>query len=263
MAIPKYHSIIKFSQLRWRESSARSPRSLTDTVFGKKGDPMRRAMLVLLLVVAFWATAASAGTITVQNLASFTILETRVTMQCGVFPTLNQFFGTLSPGFSSTQTRAYSVQGDCVSVQELSGDNSEITCQASTAGLANPAEPDQIVVTYTGLSPSNHSCSIAFPVTPPPTAPPLAPSFLRVSRAQSNGGPIAEADWFDNSNDEASFRVERQIGSGSFQEIASLPPDTVTYQDVNVSAGHTYTYRVRACNVIGCSGYTNTGSITF
>jgi hypothetical protein len=67
-------------------------------------------------------------------------------------------------------------------------------------------------------------------------------------------------DWFDNSSDEASFRVERQVGSGSFQEIAVLPADTVN-QD-NVSAGHTYTYRVRACNAAGCSAYTNTASIT-
>ncbi|HEX7185270.1 MAG TPA: fibronectin type III domain-containing protein [Thermoanaerobaculia bacterium] len=95
------------------------------------------------------------------------------------------------------------------------------------------------------------------PPPPPPTAP-AAPSSL-VAQALSQGE--IQLTWADNSDNEESFRVEQSV-NGSFQEIRSLPAGSASTRMTGLTAGATYTFRVRAANTAGFSGYSNTASDT-
>lgn len=69
--------------------------------------------------------------------------------------------------------------------------------------------------------------------------------------------------WIDNSSgisQEDRFEIERRAETGSFFSLASTGPDVTTYQDAQLIVGTLYTYRVRACNVAGCSDYSNEAS---
>jgi hypothetical protein len=68
----------------------------------------------------------------------------------------------------------------------------------------------------------------------------------------------------DNSGNETGFKIERCQGSGctDFAEIAQVGSNTTGYADTTVLALLTYTYRVRAYNGAGNSGYSNTASAT-
>jgi len=72
--------------------------------------------------------------------------------------------------------------------------------------------------------------------------------------------PRLQLTWADNSTNEESFVVERKTGqAGTYQHLATLPPNTTTYVDLSVEEGVTYCYRVRAVNAARSSGYTNEG----
>lgn len=55
--------------------------------------------------------------------------------------------------------------------------------------------------------------------------------------------------WTDNCISEMGFKLERKAGDSlsiaPFQEIASLPPNSTTFDDTLFTTGNTYTYRVR------------------
>jgi Divergent InlB B-repeat domain len=64
--------------------------------------------------------------------------------------------------------------------------------------------------------------------------------------------------WEDRSDNENGFRIERRIGtSGSYQPLASVGSNVVTYTDLNLTNGTTYCYRVFAFNLAGNSNYSN------
>ena len=52
--------------------------------------------------------------------------------------------------------------------------------------------------------------------------------------------------WKDNSDNEASFMIERKVGTGSFAELITVPFDTTAHHDTPLTAGTTYVYRVMA-----------------
>ncbi len=56
----------------------------------------------------------------------------------------------------------------------------------------------------------------------------------------------AHLTWKDNSDNEASFMVERKVGAGSFTMLIVVPFDTTAHHDAPLTAGETYTYRVMA-----------------
>jgi hypothetical protein len=87
--------------------------------------------------------------------------------------------------------------------------------------------------------------------TPPP--PPAAPSNLTAAGSSTTGIRLT---WTDNSNDETSFHIEQKIG-GTFVHIgyAAIDATRVTIQDL--TAGQAYTFRIRANNGGGPSGYSN------
>jgi len=91
--------------------------------------------------------------------------------------------------------------------------------------------------------------------------PPAAPSNLvatAVSASQIN------LSWADNSSDESGFEIDRCQGAGclNFATIAQPAANVVSYADTGRPAGTTFSYRVRAVNAAGGSGYSNTASAT-
>lgn len=68
-------------------------------------------------------------------------------------------------------------------------------------------------------------------------------------------------NWTQSSTNEEGFKVERGTDGINFTEIATKGINVTSHVDPGLAPG-TYYYRVRAFNVIGNSGYTNTASTT-
>jgi hypothetical protein len=66
-----------------------------------------------------------------------------------------------------------------------------------------------------------------------------------------------ELNWADTSVDEEGFIIERREKDGGFQEIARVEPNTTRYSDRDLAGESSYTYRVKAYNHYGNSGYSN------
>lgn len=64
--------------------------------------------------------------------------------------------------------------------------------------------------------------------------------------------------WVDNATNETGFKIERKIGSGTYNLISTVGSNITTYTDASVATGQTYTYRVYSYNAIGNStNYSN------
>jgi hypothetical protein len=84
---------------------------------------------------------------------------------------------------------------------------------------------------------------------------PAAPSNLIASATLA--GEI-DLSWTDNSNNEAQFKIERSTDLGlTFTQITTVGANVTSYRDIGLTPLTTYTYRVRASNVLGDSAYSN------
>jgi hypothetical protein len=65
--------------------------------------------------------------------------------------------------------------------------------------------------------------------------------------------------WTDNSDNETGFKIERKTGTGDWpgSEIATVAAGVIAYPNTGLAPATSYTYRIRACNAAGCSGYSN------
>jgi hypothetical protein len=64
--------------------------------------------------------------------------------------------------------------------------------------------------------------------------------------------------WYDNSDNEDCFVLERRIDNGEFIVLSqSIPANTTSYMDVDLAVGHIYTYRIKAKNSCGVSACSN------
>jgi hypothetical protein len=90
--------------------------------------------------------------------------------------------------------------------------------------------------------------------------PPVPPTELT---AQRTAAGAIRLDWRDNSSNERWFDVERRWRSGPYVRIADLGPNSTTYSDTDLSLEGPFTYRIRAVNEGGPSGYTNAVVVTF
>ena len=88
---------------------------------------------------------------------------------------------------------------------------------------------------------------------------PAAPTALAAVAASSSQINLS---WTDNASDETGFKIERKTGSGSYAQIGTVGANVTAYQSTGLSASTAYTYRVRATNASGDSGYSNEASAT-
>ena len=78
----------------------------------------------------------------------------------------------------------------------------------------------------------------------------MPPSGLK---ANGSHGKV-DLTWKDNSTNETSFIVQRSLqSSGPWTDIATLSPNTQSWQDATVAKKTTYYYRIQACNAAGCN----------
>ncbi len=87
----------------------------------------------------------------------------------------------------------------------------------------------------------------------PSATPPGTPANLSLTQLQRTSVSLT---WVDLSSNETGFEVERRAEGGNYALIATTPANTTTYVDSGLQANVTYTYRVRAVNGSGASGYT-------
>ncbi len=87
---------------------------------------------------------------------------------------------------------------------------------------------------------------------------PAAPAGLVIAFGSNTQ---IDLTWFDNSNNESSFVIERKINSGNFAQIATTGADIKKYSDINLTPNTLYSYRVKAMNAVGSSDYTNVQSL--
>src|SRR5205807_2440044 len=89
-------------------------------------------------------------------------------------------------------------------------------------------------------------------------SPPAAPTGL----SGSVYGTQVTLSWTNHSNNETAYEIYRKTGSGSYTLVGLLVPTSTSFTDTGVSAGTSYTYRVRAANDLWASGFTNEVSVT-
>jgi fibronectin type 3 domain-containing protein len=87
----------------------------------------------------------------------------------------------------------------------------------------------------------------------------LTPSNL--SAAVLSGSQVG-LSWTDHSGNETKFEIERRVLGGTFAKIGETAADETAYTDTGLAANSSYTYRVRALNASGTSGYSNDASVT-
>jgi predicted phage tail protein/regulation of enolase protein 1 (concanavalin A-like superfamily) len=97
-------------------------------------------------------------------------------------------------------------------------------------------------------------------VTTPAPMPPPAPSNLLVT----GGAGQATLSWTDNSSNETQFKIERKLAAApdtDFVQIDTVGANVTSYVNGGLAAGM-YTWRVRANNAAGDSGYSNSAAGT-
>lgn len=102
--------------------------------------------------------------------------------------------------------------------------------------------------------------------TPPPPPPPgeTAPSAPTSLTAVALSSTSIRLAWTDTSSNEDAFEIERCSGRRctSFATITTVGANVTTYTDSSLVKATSYTYRVRATNLIGTSAWSNTATAT-
>ena len=90
-------------------------------------------------------------------------------------------------------------------------------------------------------------------------SPPAAPANLVATAVSSSQINLT---WTDSDNTEQGFKIERCTGVGcsDFAQIATVGANVTSYSNTGLTASTNYSYRVRAYNAAGDSGYSNTAS---
>ncbi len=134
-----------------------------------------------------------------------------------------------------------------------------LTLTGGVSGLA-VGQYDASVEVRGSASNSPRFVAVTLTVGPAGSSPPAAPSGL--SAAATSGTAIA-LNWADNATTETSQPVERSTNGGAtWSVISTAQANQTSYSDTGLTPGSTYLYRVRACNAVGCSAYSNTASAT-
>ncbi len=93
--------------------------------------------------------------------------------------------------------------------------------------------------------------------TPSPSSPvPAAPSGLTARAVSSTA---IQLTWSDTSASETSFRIEKKVGA-TYQEVLAVGANVTSAQIGGLAPATGYTFRVRAANSAGASGYSNISS---
>jgi len=112
----------------------------------------------------------------------------------------------------------------------------------------------EVIIYDRGLSPSERRAvetylGSKYALVPSPSVP------TNLTGHALSPGQVSLVWQYPATNDSTEFVIERKIPGGSFAEILVVPGRSII--DTNVSAGGIYTYRIRARNYSGTSGFSN------
>ncbi len=145
---------------------------------------------------------------------------------------------------------AYNCSGGCKRVAQFS--NPDVLYNGQPTGTSSGNDNTRTMNTTAATVASFRAGS-----TPTQPTIPAKPGSLNAAAASAS---TIELSWSDNSSDESGFRVERSDDGVNFAEIASLPANSSSYSDNNLAPDTLYSYRARAWNSAGISGYSNVAS---
>ncbi len=91
-----------------------------------------------------------------------------------------------------------------------------------------------------------------------PDAPGTPPGLTATATSPSR----IELSWGAASGVVGDYRLERRSGGGAYILISTLPSSARSYADTDLEPATTYTYRISACNIGGCSGFSGEASAT-
>ncbi|MGH7444386.1 MAG: fibronectin type III domain-containing protein, partial [Longimicrobiales bacterium] len=92
-------------------------------------------------------------------------------------------------------------------------------------------------------------------------AAPGAPSVLAAAPVAGSSSAI-DIVWSPAVGVVVEYRIERRTGAEAFARVDTAPAGTTSYQDIGLTAGTLYVYRVAACNAGGCSSFTSEAEAT-
>ena len=165
----------------------------------------------------------------------------------------------VNPNGASTDAN-YRYGTSNVGCSSLPNSTSNSNVGSGTSGVSNPQGVASLsanttyyfCATATNLAGTTYGNVSSF--TTLPNAP-VAPSNLVVTLSSST---TAELVWQDNSNNEASFRIERSLnGSTGWTQVGSVSANTVFHVNSGLTPLQSYYYRVYATNTGGNSSYSN------
>ncbi len=145
----------------------------------------------------------------------------------------------------------------CSDFVQVATAGADVNSYANT-GLAASTSYSYRVRAYNAAGDSTYS-NTAGAVTQALPVPPAAPTDLAATAASYSQINLV---WADNSGDEAGFKIERCTGAGcvDFGQIATVGANVNSYANPGLTASTSYSYRVRAYNDGGDSGYSNTAT---
>ena len=163
-----------------------------------------------------------------------------------------------------------------------SSDNTGVTSYTAytgsgTSGATGCTQVTATTCTVTGLTPQsaytftvkardaagNTSAASAGANVTTGTATSTAPAAPSNPTATTTGTTAIALTWSDGSDNETGFEIERSTGgSGTWSRITTTSPNTTSYTDTALSAATAYSYRIRAVNNAGYSGYSAQATAT-
>jgi len=122
----------------------------------------------------------------------------------------------------------------------------------SVGRLGEPSGVDTSQAATTSQG-AGESTSLTGPVAPQP------PSNLQLLNVAATS---IQLRWVDNSTNEQGFHIKRKVNNGSWQLIATTPPNTTYYVDNGLTPQTQYCYLVTAFNQVGDSAATSIPCVT-
>lgn len=155
-------------------------------------------------------------------------------------------YGYQEPFNAFRTVMAYNCSSNCTRIKYFS--NPYVLFNGKPTGQDNYADNARAIDTT--------AATVAAFRTPPSqqavAAVPSAPSGLAAAAVSDSAVALT---WTDTSADESGFHLERAVDGVNFTQIASLPANSNSYTNTALQADTLYSYRVRAWNSTGNSGY--------
>jgi len=164
-------------------------------------------------------------------------------------------FGYQAPNQAFRTIMAYNCPNGCQRIQFFS--NPDVTYQGQPTGIDYEANPAQAADNARSINEARYTVANWRVSEVPLPDPPLAPVNLQATAISFSEISLT---WQNQANDADGIKVERKPNGGSWSLVAVLPPSRVTTTDRGLVGQTEYSYRIRAYNLGGNSGYSNVAS---